>query len=52
MPGCTSQKPAENKIRQKTDMIPEVNIIRGKASTASINGAGGSGGDCVPQQGF
>ena len=25
-------------------MIPEVNIITGKASVASVNGAGGSGG--------
>ena len=25
-------------------MIPEVNIISGKASVASVNGAGGSGG--------
>ena len=26
-------------------MIPEVNIISGKASVVSVNGAGGSGGD-------
>ena len=26
-------------------MIPEVNIISGKASIASVNGAGGSGGN-------
>ena len=28
-------------------MIPKVNIISGKASVASVNGAGGSGGGSV-----
>ena len=41
-----SEKPAGDKIRQKTDIIPEVNIIGGKASKAgiaSINIVGGLG---------
>ena len=37
-PGSISEKPAGNKIRQKTDIIPEVNITSRKASA---NGAGG-----------
>ena len=38
-----SKKRAGNKIRQKTDMMPGVNIISRKASVASFNGAWGSG---------
>ena len=38
------RKISENKIKQKIDMVPVVNIIRGKASVKSINWAVGSGG--------
>ena len=31
------------RLYEKTDMIPGVNIISGKGSTASVNGAGGWG---------
>ena len=42
--GCTPEKPAGNKIRWKTaDITSEIHIISGKATVASINGAGGSG---------
>ena len=37
------KKPAGNKIRKKTNMIPEVNIISGKVNIMSMNRAGGSG---------
>ena len=32
------------RLYEKTDMIPGVNIISGKGSTVSVNGAGGGGG--------
>ena len=37
---------------QISDMIPGMNIIDGKVSAASFNGAGGSGGVLRSQQGF
>ena len=37
---------------QISDMILGVNIISGKMSVASVNGAGGSGGVLRPQPGF
>ena len=36
----------------KTDMIPGVNIIGGKKSVASVNGAGRSGSVLKPSGGF
>ena len=43
-PGYISEKPAGHNIKYNTDMIPGVNILSGKASLMSVNGAGGSGG--------
>ena len=47
-----SKKRAGNKIRQKTDMMPGVNITSRKASVASFNGAGGLGGTLSPSAGI
>ena len=39
------------RLYEKTDMIPGVNIISGKGSTVSVNGAGGGGGGGVGGEG-
>ena len=45
------KQPGTN-IRKKTHMITKVNIINGKASAASINGAWGSEGALSPLEGI
>ena len=50
-PGCISERTVGNKIRQKTDIILEVNIVSRKARVASVNIAGWAGGLSEPLSG-